>query len=78
MDPIANPPLSAYIGMVIGLILCLGFCLSIFLWALLDCLRRVFFTPAYKPVWVAIIILVVGFGPVAYLIVRRHLGFIDD
>jgi len=74
MDPIATPPLSAYIGMALGLIVCLGFCLSILAWALVDCLQREFINTATKVVWLIIVLLLVGLGPIAYLIMGRRMG----
>ncbi len=50
----------------------LGFIL--FLWALIDCIRRQFPNPNDKVLWLVLIILIGWIGPVLYLIIGRKKG----
>lgn len=52
----------------------LGFIL--WLWALIDCIRREFTNPNDKVLWIVLILLIWIIGPVLYLIVGREKGTI--
>jgi len=53
---------------IIGLIL--------FIWALVDCIRRQFTNPNDKVLWLVLIILIGWIGPILYLIIGRKKGTI--
>lgn len=52
----------------------IGFVL--FLWALIDCIRRQFPNPNDKVLWLVLIILIGWLGPILYLIIGRKKGTI--
>lgn len=52
----------------------LGF--ALFLWALIDCIRRQFTNPNDKVLWLVLIILIGWLGPILYLIIGRKKGTI--
>ena len=50
--------------------------LILFIWALVDCIRRQFTNPNDKILWLVLIILIGWIGPILYLIIGRKKGTI--
>jgi len=50
--------------------------LILFIWALVDCIRRQFTNPNDKVLWLVMIILIGWIGPILYLIIGRKKGTI--
>ena len=50
--------------------------LILFIWALVDCIRRQFTNPNDKVLWLVLIILIGWIGPILYLIIGRKKGTI--
>ena len=64
------------IGWIIFWIVFAGLGLVLFLWALIDCIRREFANPNDKILWLVLIILIGWLGPILYLIIGRKKGTI--
>jgi hypothetical protein len=62
------------IGMLIFWIIFGGVGFILWLWALIDCIRRQFTNPNDKVLWLVLIILIGWIGPILYLIVGRKKG----
>jgi len=71
---------TAAVGLGIGLIVFWlifglgGF--ALFLWALIDCIRRDFQNPNDKILWIVLILVIAWLGPILYLIIGRKKGTI--
>ncbi|KKQ73174.1 MAG: hypothetical protein US94_C0036G0006 [Berkelbacteria bacterium GW2011_GWB1_38_5] len=52
--------------------------LALFLWALIDVIRRQFPNQNDKILWIVLIILISWIGPILYLIIGRKKGTIPD
>lgn len=80
-DPAAAAAATAAAGtLVIGWIIFWlvfgGLGLVLFLWALIDCIRRDFPNSNDKVLWLVLIILIGWLGPILYLIIGRKKGTI--
>lgn len=64
------------IGVMIFWVIAVGLGFVLFLWALIDCIRRDFPSPNDKILWIVLIILIGWIGPIVYLIVGRKKGTI--
>ena len=62
------------IGWVIFWIIFGGVGFVLWLWALIDCIKRDFPNPNDKILWLVLIILIAWIGPIVYLIVGRKKG----
>lgn len=62
------------VGMLIFWIIFVGIGFILWLWALIDCIRRQFSNPNDKILWLVLIILIGWIGPILYLIVGRKKG----
>ena len=73
---------TAAVGLGIGLIIFWiifafgGF--ALFLWALIDVIRRQFPNPNDKILWILLVILIGWLGPILYLIIGRKKGTIPS
>lgn len=65
---------SLVIGWIIFWVVAGGVGLVLFLWALIDCIRREFTNPNDKILWLVLIILIGWIGPILYLIIGRKKG----
>jgi hypothetical protein len=66
------------IGWIIFWVVAGGLGLVLFLWALIDCIRREFTNPNDKILWLVLIILIGWIGPILYLIIGRKKGTIPE
>lgn len=68
----------AAVGLVMALfwIVVGGLGFILWLWALIDCIRREFTNPNDKILWIVLILLLWLIGPILYLIVGRKKGTI--
>jgi Trk-type K+ transport system membrane component len=64
------------IGWVIFWVIFGGVGFILWLWALIDCIRRQFTNPNDKVLWLVLIILIAWIGPILYLIIGRKKGTI--
>ena len=64
------------IGWVIFWVIFGGVGFILWLWALIDCIRRQFANPNDKILWLVLIILIAWIGPILYLIIGRKKGTI--
>jgi hypothetical protein len=62
------------VGLLIFWILFVGVGFVLWLWALIDCIRRNFTNPNDKILWLVLIILIGYIGPILYLIIGRKKG----
>lgn len=64
------------IGLLVFWIIFCGLGFILFLWALIDCIKRNFTNPNDKILWLVLIILIGWLGPILYLIIGRKKGSI--
>ena len=64
------------IGMLIFWIVFMGLGFVLWLWALIDCIRREFTNPNDKIIWILVVLLLWIIGPIIYLIVGKKKGTI--
>jgi len=72
----ATGVLALGVGMVIFFWILGILGLILFIWALVDCIRRQFTNPNDKVLWLVLIILIGWIGPILYLIIGRKKGTI--
>lgn len=79
-DPAALATSNAVIGLGIGMlifwILFIGVGLAIWIWALIDVIRRQFTNQSDKTLWLILVILLGWIGGIVYLIAGRKKGTI--
>jgi len=79
-DPAAAAAASGVLAFGVGMVIffwILGILgLILFIWALVDCIRRQFTNPNDKVLWLVLIILIGWIGPILYLIIGRKKGTI--
>lgn len=63
-------------GMMIFWVIAGGLGFVLFLWALIDCIRRQFPNQNDKILWLVLIVLIGWIGPILYLIIGRKKGTI--
>ncbi len=64
------------VGWIIFWVIFAGVGFILWLWALIDCIRRQFSNPNDKILWLVLIILIAWIGPILYLIIGRKKGTI--
>ena len=64
------------IGLVIFWVIAVGLGLALFLWALIDVIRRDFPNPSDKTLWIVLVLVLGWIGPILYLIIGRKKGTI--
>lgn len=64
------------VGWIIFWVIFGGVGFILWLWALIDCIRRNFTNPNDKILWLVLIILIAWIGPILYLIIGRKKGTI--
>jgi hypothetical protein len=72
----ASTGLAIWGGMVIFWLIFGALGLALFLWALIDVLRRQFTNPNDKILWIVLILFIGILGPILYLIIGRNKGTI--
>ena len=66
------------VGMLIFWIIFCGLGFVLFLWALIDVIRRNFANPNDKILWIVMILVIGILGPILYLIIGRKKGTLPD
>lgn len=62
------------IGMLVFWLIVGGLSLVLFIWALIDVIRREFPNQNDKILWIILILLIGGLGPILYLLIGRKKG----